>query len=116
MVFYLHLCLTPFASVVIVRCNLHFPLKYSISDPPAEQEGFLIRETTSALTVQSSHKLEVPGLLIQWEALTTLLEKDEDKNLPVIVKLMHDWHTQNPCGRVILICDGTSAGTYIYAN
>ena len=59
-------------------------------------------------------QLQVPALFVQWEAVVMSTDHTADVKLTdgVSQSLSH-WYSRNPCGRIIVICDGitTRGGT-----
>ena len=58
----------------------------------------------------------MPGLFIQWEGIAKAA-KDERVKLPIhATKTLNMWLNHNPCGRIIIIWDGstTTFGMNIY--
>ena len=51
-------------------------------------------------------QLEVPGLLIQWDVLQALC-KDGKLQVGAVTKVLKQWSSLCPCGRIIVICDGS---------
>ncbi|KAK7109498.1 uncharacterized protein [Littorina saxatilis] len=56
------------------------------------------------LTAVSNYKFEVPAVLIQWECALD----SGDYLEPKVASACQHWAEANPCGRVVLLCDGNS--------
>ena len=51
-------------------------------------------------------QLEVPGLLIEWAVLQALIN-DGELTVGAITKVLELWSAMCPCGRIIVVYDGT---------
>ncbi|KAL5022100.1 hypothetical protein ScPMuIL_001255 [Solemya velum] len=83
--------------------GIHYEM--GVVDEPTADEGFSIEQKVLPLQIKTGYKLEVPSLFIDWEGLYTT------KNSVVtpvisISAACKVWSENNPCGRIIVICDG----------
>lgn len=53
-------------------------------------------------------QFEVPGLLIQWEAVFSQGDGGEIQLAKGVCEAIQQWYTYNPCGRVIILHEGAS--------
>ncbi|XP_035825704.1 uncharacterized protein LOC101861583 isoform X2 [Aplysia californica] len=68
-------------------------------EDPKPDEGFQVQEINVPLCAQSHFKYEMPGLLIQWEALLT----EQGDLHPQLPSLCAEWVKRNSCGHIVVL-------------
>ncbi|XP_052772940.1 uncharacterized protein LOC128211870 [Mya arenaria] len=83
--------------------------KHGKVEAPEESEGCQVIKKVVGIYTSSAYKFEVPGLLIQWEFIERVANDKTGIRLWELV--LGTWQQENPCGRVIIVSDGSQVHT-----